>query len=71
MNKRFLKNIGKNIRWLRKDKELSQEKLAELCDMSRNAIGSIERGEVNVSILTLNKIAKALEAELCEFFKKV
>jgi len=69
MNKIILKNIGNKIREIRKDKKLSQEKLGELCDMSRNAIGSIERGEVNVSILTLCKIAKALEIELYEFLQ--
>lgn len=63
MNKRILKNIGKIIKGLRKDKGLSQEKLAELCYMSRNAIGSIERGEVNVPVLTLYKIAEALKIE--------
>jgi len=69
MNRTVLKKIGKNIRYKRKDEGLSQEKLAELCDMSRNAIGSIERGEVNVSILTLYKIAKALEVKPAEFLQ--
>jgi len=69
MNKNILKKIGKNIRFKRKDKELSQEKLAELCNMSRNGCCSIERGEVNVSILTLCKIAKAFEVELCELLQ--
>ena len=69
MNSKILKNIGKKIREIRKNKELSQEKLGELCDLSRNFIGTIERGEVNAPILTLRKIAKALEAELNEFLQ--
>lgn len=63
MSKKFLKNIGKTIKDLRKEKNLSQEKLAEKVEISRNYMGMIERAEVNIPILTLYKIAKILEIE--------
>lgn len=69
MNKKFLQNIGKNIKNLRKDKKLSQEKFGELIGLSRNSIGMIERAEVNIHVLTLYKIAKALEVEPQELLK--
>ncbi|OGH96927.1 MAG: hypothetical protein A2039_01015 [Candidatus Melainabacteria bacterium GWA2_34_9] len=69
MSKRFLQNIGKNIKNLRKDKKLSQEKFGELIGLSRNSIGMIERAEVNIHVLTLYKIAKALEVEPYELLK--
>jgi len=63
MSKKFLKNIGKIIKDLRKEQNLSQEKLAEKVGISRNYMGMIERAEVNIPILTLYKIAKELEIE--------
>lgn len=69
MSKELLKSIGKNIRNMRKNKKLSQEKLAEKIEMSRNALGSIERGETNIPILTLNKIYSALGKDLSTLFK--
>jgi transcriptional regulator with XRE-family HTH domain len=69
MSKRFLQNIGKNIKNLRKDKKLSQEKFGELIGLSRNSIGTIERAEANIHVLTLYKIANALEVEPYELLK--
>jgi len=69
MSKKFLQNIGKNIKNLRKGKSLSQEKLGELIGLSRNYIGMIERAESNIPVLTLYKIAKALEVEPYELLK--
>lgn len=48
---------------------LSQEKLAELCGVSRNYIGYIERREKNPSATTLFKIAKALDMKLEDLFR--
>ncbi len=56
--------IAQNIRRLRHAKLISQEYLAELCDLHRNYIGQIERSEVNVSIITLESIAKALDTHI-------
>ena len=54
------KEVGLNIRKIREDKGLSQEKLAELADLHRTYIGQIERGEKNIGLRNLEKIAKAL-----------
>ncbi len=63
MSRIFLKNIGKKLRYTRKDRGLSQENLAELTGFSRNYIGMIERAEANPPIMTLYKIAAALDIE--------
>jgi len=57
----YLKLIGIRIRELRTDADLSQEKLAFACDLDRTYIGSVERGERNISIINLRKVAKALK----------
>ena len=64
-----LKRFGANVRARRDSKDLSQEKLAELADLDRTYISSVERGGRNISILSVLRIAKALKtsaAELCE-----
>lgn len=58
--------IGTKIMLIRRKRKLSQEKLAELSDLSKNALGFIERGVSVPTINTLNRIAKALEIELAE-----
>lgn len=62
----LLNNLGQRIRELRTKSGLSQEKLAFTCDLDRTYIGSVERGERNVSIINLQKIAKSLNVELHE-----
>ncbi len=52
--------VGLNIRTLREERGLSQEKLAELADLHRAYIGQIERGEKNIGLQNLERIAKAL-----------
>jgi transcriptional regulator with XRE-family HTH domain len=59
--KSYLEQIGNRIRELRIETDLSQEKLAFACDLDRTYIGSVERGERNISVLNLSKIAKALK----------
>ncbi len=49
-------------------RSLTQEQLAKQCDLHRTFIGSVERGERNVSILNLRLIAKSLRVTLCELF---
>ena len=48
------------MRSIRKERGLSQEKLAEMCDLHRTYIGSVERGERNITIDNIERIAKAL-----------
>ncbi len=58
--------FGKKVRHLRKLKSLSQDELAELCGLHRTYIGSVERGERNITLLNANKIANALSVSLAE-----
>jgi len=53
--------FGKKIRKLRLEKKLSQEKLAHLAELDRTYIPSIEKGERNVSIAVIEKLALALK----------
>lgn len=62
--------LGEAIRELRKEQGISQEKLALLADIDRGYIGRVERGQNNVAILTLIKIAKALNIEVAQLVKK-
>lgn len=69
MNKQeFLQKIGFKIRILRDKKGFSQEKLAELADLDRGHIGTIENGKIDVRISTLKQIADALEVDITELF---
>ncbi len=52
--------VGLRIREVREEKSLSQEKLAGLADLHRAYIGQIERGEKNIGLKNLEKIATAL-----------
>ena len=58
------KRIGLNITLLREKQGLTQEKLAELAGLHRAYIGQIERGEKNIGLKNLEKIAKALDVEV-------
>lgn len=55
--------FGKRVRELRQEQKLSQERLAELCDLHRNYIGGVERGERNVSLLNIVKFAHGLKVK--------
>jgi len=57
----YLKTVGQNIRKARQSLELSQEKFALKCKLDRTYISDVERGERNISLLNLQKIAKALK----------
>ena len=61
--------IGLKIVLERTKRKLSQEKLAELSDLSKNSLGAIERGTSSPSIDTLDRIAAALEIELSDLVK--
>lgn len=60
--------FGKRVRDLRTAKGLSQEGLALTCDLDRTYIGGIERGERNVSLVNIQKIAVALGVPVKELF---
>ncbi|MGD2110890.1 MAG: helix-turn-helix transcriptional regulator [Phycisphaerae bacterium] len=56
----MLVRLGANLRAAREAKGWSQEELAHHCGVHRTYVGSVERGEYNVTILTLRRIAKTL-----------
>ena len=60
----LLKKLGARIRGLRVARAESQEALAERSGLHRNFIGGIERGERNVTIQSLHRIAKALRVSM-------
>ncbi len=63
------KKFGKNLKRLRLEKGISQESLALSADLDRTYIPSIEKGERNVSITVVEKLANALNVNISEFFK--
>lgn len=60
----FLRNIGNNIRTIRRLKNMSQEELAFKINSARNFIGCIERGEKAPTVYVLYKIASVLDVPI-------
>jgi transcriptional regulator with XRE-family HTH domain len=56
--------IGLNIRIIREEQGLSQEELGAIADLHRAYIGQIERGEKNIGLQNLEKIANALNVNI-------
>ena len=65
-----LVDLGQRIRAIREKKGLSQESVALACGLDRSYFGGIERGEHNVAVVNLEKIAIALEMPIKDLFKK-
>ena len=65
----ILRKFGDKVRDYRKQKNLSQEELAEKVGLHRTYIGMIERAEKNITLLNIEKIANALELSIKDFFK--
>ena len=63
--------IAKNIKNVRQEKGISQDRLSKLADLSLNTVVTVESGaNPNPTIETLSKIAKALEVSIDELVKK-
>jgi transcriptional regulator with XRE-family HTH domain len=60
----ILKIFAQNVRALRLQKGWSQEELAKYSDLHRTYIGAIERQERNISLLNVERIAKALKVDV-------
>lgn len=60
------KKLGERIKELRKEKRLTQEKLAELAKVDPKSIIQIEAGKRNPTLKTINKIAQALKIPLSD-----
>lgn len=67
-NKSILIFFGNRVRELRTNKNLSQEQLANLANLHRTYIGMIERAEKNITLVNIEKIVKALNIEIKDFF---
>ena len=65
--KSYLAQLGKKISERRKAKKLSQQKLAELCQMEKANLSRIESGKTNSTVLTLKKIA----FQVCDSFPEL
>jgi len=56
----ILTQFGRRIRWLRRSKDMTQERLAELAKLSLQSVGEIERGRGNTTLLNIENLANAL-----------
>jgi len=65
----ILSKFGSEVKRRRTSLGLSQEELAHLCDLHRTYIGSIERGERNVSLQNITAISKALKCSPSELLE--
>lgn len=66
LNDTLLAAFGEALRAKRKERGLSQEELAARASLDRSYVGGVERGERNVSLINLNKLARALDLALAE-----
>jgi DNA-binding XRE family transcriptional regulator len=65
------KTFGDTIRVYRKEAGITQEKLAELADVHHNFIGEVERGNMDCSLSSMVKIAKALGVRVRDLVAKI
>jgi transcriptional regulator with XRE-family HTH domain len=68
-DEKFFREIGYRIRERRHARGWTQAELARQCDVQPAYIGFVERGERNVSLVNLRRIAKVLHLPLSELFK--
>ncbi len=65
-DRKFLKTLGADIRRARFEKDFSQEELAYRAGLDRTYITGIEKGERNISVITLYKLADALSIKIVQ-----
>ncbi|RWU03350.1 XRE family transcriptional regulator [Pseudodesulfovibrio sp. S3] len=66
-----MKRLGIRMRQLRDEAGLSQEKLAELAEVHRTYISTIERGQQNISLTVMIKLANVFQISLDELFAEI
>ncbi len=67
--KEFLISLGKRIKTLRLEKKISQTEIAYRCGFDKSNYNTIEAGKRIPTVISLLKIAKALDIELIDLFK--
>jgi transcriptional regulator with XRE-family HTH domain len=70
-NEALIKQVGERIKELRKKKGLTMEALGRECELEKQHINRLEKGEVNVTISHLEAVAKGLEVSLSELLKGI
>jgi len=65
----ILIKFGEKVRKIRKEKGLSQEELAHNANLHRTYIGMIERAEKNITLISIERIANALEVKITNLFE--
>ena len=61
--------LSNNLKKQRLEKQISQEKLADLCNLHRTYIGAIERAERNITLKSLEAIANGLNIPFIDLLK--
>lgn len=69
MEQEILKRFGAKVRHYRNLLGLSQEKFAEKANVHRTYIGTVERGETNITLVNVCKLANALEVEISKLLE--
>ena len=62
-------NFARNLRKIRQSQGISQEKLADLCDLHRTYVSSVERGERNSAVDNMERLAIALGVDIRELLE--
>ncbi len=65
----LIKQVGQRIKLLREERSMTMEALADKCDIEKQHIYRLEKGEQNYTISTLKVVAKGLGLSLSEFLK--
>ena len=67
----LLKKFGDRVQSLRNQAGISQEKLAEMAEMHRTYVSGIERGERNVSLINIMRLASALNVSVSKLMEGI
>lgn len=62
-------DFARNLRKIRQSQGISQEKLADLCDLHRTYVSSVERGERNIAVDNMERLATALGVDIRELLE--
>ena len=63
------KRVGVNVQRLRRERDLSQEELAHRASIHQTSLSGVETGKRNPSVGVLERVAKALNVDIVEFFR--